>query len=106
MTVDTKISNDGKKVTISVIGKFDFTLNDAFKNAYLNTIGSDTAYFVGFSRTNSLDSSAPGMLLLLREHAGNQSSDIRISDASGEVQKVLDVANFVTLFNLPESWFQ
>jgi anti-anti-sigma factor len=100
MTVDTKISSDGKKVTISVTGKFDFQLYDTFRNAYSDTIGSGAEYIVDFSKTDYLDSSALGMLLLLREHAGGESSDITISNASGDVQKALDVANFKKLFKV------
>jgi anti-anti-sigma factor len=98
MAVDTKISNGGKKATISVTGKFDFQLYDAFKNAYSGTNGPGTEYIVDFSKTDTLDSSALGMLLLLREHAGSESSDITIKYASREVKKALDVANFKKVF--------
>jgi anti-anti-sigma factor len=98
MTVDTEISNGGKKVTISVTGKFDFQLYNAFKNAYSGTNGSGTEYIVDLSMTDTLDSSALGLLLLLREHAGGGSSDITIKYASREVKKVLDVANFKKVF--------
>jgi anti-anti-sigma factor len=100
MTIDTKISNDGKNVTISVAGKFDFQLYDAFRSAYSDTNGPGAEYIVDFSKTNYLDSSALGMLLLLREHAGGESSNITISRASADVKKSLDVANFEKLFKV------
>ncbi|MFT4608269.1 MAG: anti-anti-sigma factor [Urechidicola sp.] len=100
MTVDTKISNDGKTVTISIAGKFDFQLYDAFRSAYLDTGGSGAEYIVDFSKADYLDSSALGMLLLLREHAGGVLSDITISNASGDVKKALHVANFEKLFKI------
>ena len=100
MTVDTKISNDEKKVTISVIGKFDFKLYDAFRSAYSSTNGSGVEYLVDFSKADYLDSSALGMLLLLRDHAGGGVSDITISHASGVVKKALDVANVSKLFKV------
>lgn len=98
MTVDTSISNDGNKVTISVAGKFDFQLYDAFRASYTGTHGTGIEYVVDFSKTDYLDSSALGMLLLLREHAGGESSNITISQASADVKKALDVANFEKLF--------
>ena len=55
---------------------------------------------VDLSGAEYLDSSALGMLLLLREHAGGESSKIDITHASDEVRKVLDVANFGKLFNI------
>ena len=62
--------------------------------------GEGAQYIVDLSATEYLDSSALGMLLLLREHAGGESSNIRISKASPEVKKILDVANFEKLFNI------
>jgi anti-anti-sigma factor len=100
MTVDTKISTDEKKVTISVIGKFDFKLYNAFRSAYSGTNGFGVEYLVDFSKADYLDSSALGMLLLLREHAGGGVSDITILHASGDVKKALDVANFEKLFKI------
>ena len=100
MGVDTKVSSNGNKVTISVAGKFDFQLYDAFRASYSATSGSGLEYVVDFSKTDYLDSSALGMLLLLREHAGGETSNITISHASPDVKKALDVANFEKLFNI------
>ena len=100
MTVNTTVSDGGNKVHISVEGKFDFQLYDEFKAAYANTRGGGAQYIVDLSATEYLDSSALGMLLLLREHAGGESSNIRISKESPEVKKILDVANFEKLFNI------
>jgi len=47
-----------------------------------------------------MDSSALGMLLLLREHAGADRADIRIVNASGELRGTLRVAGFDKLFVL------
>ena len=98
MAVDTKISDDGAIVTITVVGKFDFQLYDAFRASYSDTDGAGAEYVVDFSKTDYLDSSALGMLLLLREHAGGETSKITILHASAEVKKALDVANFQKLF--------
>jgi len=40
------------------------------------------------------------MLLLLREHAGGDQSDIRILNCTPDVQKIFKVANFQKLFKL------
>ncbi len=99
MGVNTTVSDDGK-VTISVAGKFDFQLYDEFRAAYADTEGSGVEYIVDLTDTEYLDSSALGMLLLLREHAGGEESKIEIVQASPEVRKILDVANFGKLFEL------
>ncbi len=100
MGVTTSVSEDGKKVSITVTGKFDFQLYDEFRAAYADTPGAGCEYDIDLSSTEYLDSSALGMLLLLREHAGGESSKITISKASAEVKKILDVANFGKLFTI------
>jgi anti-anti-sigma factor len=92
------VSADGTRVTLAVSGKFDFQLYDDFRSSYAETAGKGVAYTVDLSETEYLDSSALGMLLLLREHAGGDESDIEITGASAEVRKILDVANFGKLF--------
>lgn len=100
MGINMTVSDDGSKVTISVAGKFDFQLYDEFRASYADTAGHGIDYVVDLSDTDYLDSSALGMLLLLREHAGGEASNIEITQASPEVRKILDVANFGKLFKL------
>ena len=100
MSINMTVSDDGNKVTIAVAGKFDFQLYDEFRASYADTAGKGTEYVVDLSDTEYLDSSALGMLLLLREHAGGESSNIEITQASPDVRKILDVANFGKLFKL------
>jgi anti-anti-sigma factor len=49
---------------------------------------------------DSMDSSALGMLLLLREHAGGDRSEIRIVNANTALRGTLRVAGFDKLFTL------
>ncbi len=100
MGITMTVSDGGNKVTIAVAGKFDFQLYDEFRASYSETSGSGIEYVVDLSDTEYLDSSALGMLLLLREHAGGESSSIEITQAPPEVRKILDVANFGKLFKL------
>ncbi len=100
MGISTTVSETGDQVTIAVAGKFDFQLYDEFRASYADTAGSGVRYVVDLAETEYLDSSALGMLLLLREHAGGEASDIEISQASPEVKKILDVANFGKLFKI------
>ena len=98
MGINMTVSADGTRVTIAVSGKFDFQLYDDFRASYAATAGNGVAYIVDLSETGYLDSSALGLLLLLREHAGGEASDIEITQASAEVRRILDVANFSRLF--------
>ena len=103
MSINSTVSPDGKAVTISISGKFDFQLYDEFRAAYVDTQGSGVAYNVDLAGTDYLDSSALGMLLLLREHAGGEGAKIEINNASPDVKKILDVANFGKLFRIEQA---
>jgi HptB-dependent secretion and biofilm anti anti-sigma factor len=98
MGINMTVSADGNRVTIAVSGKFDFQLYDDFRSSYAATAGEGVAYTVDLAETEYLDSSALGMLLLLREHAGGEGADIEITRTSSEVRRILDVANFSKLF--------
>lgn len=100
MGINMTVSASGDRVTIAVVGKFDFQLYDEFRASYSETAGIGVTYQVDLSAIECLDSSALGMLLLLREHAGGNASNIQITHASPEVRRILDVANFSKLFQL------
>ncbi len=91
---------NGNHVTIKVEGRFDFSSHKDFRETYNNTNGSTTTYTVDMSKAEYLDSSALGMLLLLREHAGSEKSKINIVGANKEVKDILIVSNFDKLFTL------
>ena len=98
MGLNMTVSAAGDQVTIAVTDNFDFQLYDEFRGSYAGTAGIGVTYLVDLADIEYLDSSALGMLLLLREHAGGEASNIEISHASPEVRKILDVANFSKLF--------
>lgn len=100
MGISTSVSERGEKITIAVTGNFDFELYDAFRSAYADTPGQGVEYEVNLSGTEHVDSSALGMLLLLREHAGGETAKINITQASDDARKILRVANFSKLFSI------
>jgi anti-anti-sigma factor len=87
-------------VVISVPGRFDFSVHKQFRDAYRDTPGKGTVYRVDLGQTEYMDSSALGMLLLLREHAGGDDARVSIANASEPVKKVLEIANFHRLFEI------
>ena len=98
MSINAQVSESGDEVIISVAGKFDFKRYDEFRASYVNTRGPGVRYVVDLSATEYLDSSALGMLMQLRNHAGGASADVEISRVSAELRKLLNVANFAKLF--------
>ena len=94
-------SVNGNIVNISVSGRFDFTCHKDFREAYRNTpSGSSNEFVVDMAATEYIDSSALGMLLLLREHAGSEQSSVSIKGCCNGVKDILVMSNFDKLFKI------
>lgn len=100
MTIKSEMSSNGKELIISVDGRFDFSSLQLFRNAYKNTPKDPESYVVDLSNSDYLDSSALGMLLALRDHAGGDSSDIRIINCNPDVKKILVITKLNELFSV------
>lgn len=104
MSVSQEVSSDGKKVHISITGRFDYKVSQEFRDAYRHVPGQDgVAYYVNLSDASYMDSSALGMLLLLREHAKCRSGTVILEQPSKQVDDILKVANFEQLFTINNS---
>ena len=99
MAISGNVSDGGSSVLISINGRFDFNAHHDFRNVYRNE-KSDAAYTIDMSGTDYIDSSALGMLLLLREHAGNESANISITGCNDDIKKIFAISNFEKLFTI------
>lgn len=100
MSIECKIEDGGKRLVIVVQGRFDFSQHKSFRDAYRDQTGQVKEYVVDLTQASYLDSSALGMLLLLRERAGDENAKVVIKGATSEVRRVLDIANFGRLFTI------
>lgn len=100
MAISSSASADGKTLTISVEGRFDFGSHQEFRRAYEDRAVVAEAYIVDLQATSYLDSSALGMLLLLKDFAGGDDADIKISNCNEDVKKILAISNFEQLFSI------
>jgi anti-anti-sigma factor len=100
MSVVSEVSQEGQKLTISIKGRFDFGSHEDFRKSYERLNTKPEAIVVDLKEATYLDSSALGMLLLLRDHAGGDSSDIRVVNSSSDVKKILAISNFDKLFDI------
>ncbi|EJL95072.1 MULTISPECIES: STAS domain-containing protein [unclassified Pseudomonas] len=100
MSVVTEVSPDGKKLTISIEGRFDFGRHQEFRESYERLNAKPESIVVDLKKATYLDSSALGMLLLLRDHAGGDESDVRVVNSSSDVRKILAISNFDKLFDI------
>ncbi|RBP30038.1 anti-anti-sigma factor [Marinobacter pelagius] len=98
MPIQTSLAEDGKTLVIRIEGRFDFSTHQAFRDSYEHAGAKVTNYVVDLSDTTYLDSSALGMLLLLRDHAGGDSARISIENCNSDVRRILSISNFEQLF--------
>lgn len=100
MTITSNLSTDGQELTISIQGRFDFGSLQLFRNAYENQEAQPKQYVIDLKESEYLDSSALGMLLALRDHAGGDSSNIKIVNCKPDVKKVFVITKLNELFTV------
>jgi len=98
MSITSSTGASGQTI-IKIHGRFDFSVHQDFRNAYESSSGTSN-YSIDMTDTTYLDSSALGMLLLLRDYAGGDGSDISINNANADIKKILTISNFEQLFKI------
>ena len=104
MSVKQNMSHDGKIMHLSVTGRFDYKITKEFRNSYNKTTRhKGITYYINLNNTTYIDSSALGILLLLRECAKHNDGRVIIEQPSEQVSQVLKVANFEKLFTINQT---
>jgi anti-anti-sigma factor len=87
---------------IRLNGRFDFSAHRIFRESYTPSLdaGGVSELEIDFGEVDYLDSSALGMLLMLREKAQAANRKIVLSNCKGSVRQVLEIANFGKLFTI------
>lgn len=96
--VNTSINGD--ELTITVVGRFDFSSLQLFRNAYEKVNPKPKKFVINLKDSDYLDSSALGMLLALRDYAGGDEADIRIINSNVDVKKILVITKLDELFKV------
>lgn len=99
MPIKKSLEDSGRRAVIAVTGRFDFALHAAFREAYRD-LATGCEVIVDLGEATYMDSSALGMLLLLRDHVGRDTAKVTIRRARDDVRRVLEIANFQMLFKL------
>jgi len=100
MSVSCNISQENKQVTISVDQRFDFSLHQQFRDVYSKCLDQNLNYILDLSHTDYMDSSALGMILLLKDHVELHASKLVISKPNDTVNKILEIAQFHRLMTI------
>ncbi len=100
MTITSSLSANKEELTVRVEGRFDFSCLQAFRDSYEKIAPDPKKYRIDLADSDYLDSSALGMLLALRDHAGGDSADITIVNAIPDVKKILVITKLDELFKI------
>lgn len=101
MSVQADYNQAEDKLTIRISGQFNYGVHQDFSNAYKELMPSDRRkYVIDLSSVEHIDSSALGMLLLLKERAGGSRADITLQGGSSAIKKILDISGFKHLFKV------
>lgn len=100
MSINTVVN--GSTATIHINGRFDFNKQRDFKDSYepqLNNAAVN-AIEIHLDGVDYLDSSALGMLLMLRERTAAVGKSLKLCKPGAGVAQILDIANFSKLFKI------
>ena len=100
MNITTSKVNDGKTLKISISGTLGNDIHKEFRESYEKN--TSESYIIDLGHASNIDSSGLGMLLLLRDYAGGEDSNITIMNCSQTILEIFNVTCFYRLFNIPE----
>lgn len=92
-------STEGNKQVINIQGRFDFSVQAEFRKAY-EQVATASNFSLNFASADYMDSSALGMLLLLRDYAGGDTAKIELINCRSEIRNILEISNFQKLFKI------
>jgi anti-anti-sigma factor len=95
-----EIATAGGKMLVRLTGNFDYTMRNQFMAQMDEAMAHASAQElrIEMGALDYIDSSALGMLLMLRDRAKKQNMTVTLANAQGRIRQVLDTAQFERLF--------
>jgi anti-anti-sigma factor len=100
MPISTKEVKDVNQLIISIEERFDFSVHQKFRESYIQVDTPNMGFVLDLALTTYMDSSALGMILLLKDHAESLSGSVVIKNPSETVNKILEIAQFHRLLTI------
>lgn len=96
------VSAECNTAIIRLSGRFTFGAHREFKAVYRQQLADAKIgnIVIDFAEVNYLDSSALGMLLLLRDHVQDGSKSLSLSRPSPIVERTFELAGFRNMFTI------
>jgi anti-anti-sigma factor len=100
MSLSSSVSADGKTVTMSISGRFEFSDHTAFRQGYNLVSPASSNYILDMSRVDYMDSAALGMLVVLHERTGKNKNKIVLKGCSPEILQIIEISKFDQLITI------
>lgn len=94
---DVTYHDDTEAQTLRIKGEFGENLLSRFREVLTQVKGGKRCV-IDMSDVNYLDSTALGMLIILRERVGGKNADISLVHCNQSIQTILGAANFGKFF--------
>lgn len=100
--MEANVSTADNATVIRLAGRFDFNSHREFREAVdaATAEGTKGEICVDLAGVDYLDSSALGMLLMLRDKARGAGRSVSLANCRGAVKQVIEIANFSKLFTI------
>ena len=100
--MQASVSAASGRAVVYLSGRFDFNAHREFRDITESAVADGAVHeiLVDLGGVDYLDSSALGMLLMLRDRARTSGKRVALANCKGSVRQVLDIANFGKLFSL------
>ncbi|HEY3433941.1 MAG TPA: STAS domain-containing protein [Rhodocyclaceae bacterium] len=100
--MQTSVTTTDGRAVVRLQGRFDFNSHREFREAVDGVLQQSAVHeiVVDLGNVEYLDSSALGMLLMVRDKARSTSKEVALANCKGAVKQVLEIANFSKLFTI------
>ena len=99
--MQTNLTVADGRAGVRLQGRFDLNAHRDFREIIDKAMAATAREIhIDMSAVDYIDSSALGMLLMLRDKAKAANREVALSNCSGAVKQVLDIANFSKLFRV------
>ena len=100
MSITVSTSKTNNDIVITVSDRFDFSQYSVFHECYRHQNDAGTVFRINLRKADYMDSSALGMLLLIKEHADNIKGKVIIEKPNDTINKILEIAQFHQLMEI------
>ncbi len=99
-SVNSVYHEDDVTLRIAIRGRFDFSMLAEFREAYSRIEAEAQSVIIDMTHTETIDSSALGMLLNMQRHLNKGDREIRIINCNEDVRNIFDITRFDRKFDI------